>query len=680
MAECATERCAAPTSPGATLRDDGAVFAVASRNAESISVCLFDAEDRETDRIALSQRDDDLRYGFIPRIAAGQRYGLRAEGPWDPQRGHRFDPAKLLVDPYATQLDRPFVYDPTLATPRPHARDTARLVPKAIVQPAVVANEAKRKSKAEPPRLIYEVGVRAHTKCNPDVPLDLRGTLRGLAAPHVVARMQKLGVSHVEIMPVTAWIDERHLPPLGLTNAWGYNPVTFMALDPRLAPGGFDDLQHVTDVLRAAGIGVLVDVVFNHSGESDAQGPTLSLRGLDNALYYRHAQDGSLINDAGCGNILACDEPVVRRLVLDSLRRFAEAGVAGFRFDLATTLGRNADCFSPDAPLLQEIATDPLLRGLELIAEPWDIGPGGYQVGTFRAPWREWNDRYRDDVRRFWRGDAHAAGAFATRIAGSSDLFRRENRTPSASVNFVAAHDGFSLRDLVSYSSKRNLANGEDNRDGNGSEIAWNCDLDGETGDAEIPARRGADVRALLATLFLSRGTPMLTAGDEFGRTQGGNNNAYAQDNVTTWLDWAAADRDLATFVAALAALRARIPLLHADRFLDGRAHDDARHPDAAWTRADGLRFEDADWNNADFIGLTLAPVDGDGARAHLMFNRGETSLDARPPAPAPDRQWRLALDSAAGFCGDLAREIATIHVPARGVVALIESTRGAGS
>ena len=555
MAERAAESCCAPVSPGVELFRGGARFCVASRHAEAISVCLFDESDRETERLRLA-RKDDLFCGFIPNVRAGQRYGLRADGPWDPQRGHRFDPDKLLVDPYATRLDRPFRYDPALAARRGQGADTAALVPKAIVEPNVAREALRREPIAT--RLVYEINVRAHTKLDPDVPLEMRGTLRGLCQPHVIERLARLGVSHVELMPIHAWIDERHLPPLGLSNAWGYNPVAFMALDPRLAPEGAEDLRRATAALGDAGIGVLLDVVFNHSGESDEQGPTLSLRGLDNALYYRHSPDGSLVNDAGCGNILACDEKIVADLVLDSLRRFARAGVAGFRFDLATTLGRRAAGFDPQAPLLKAIAGDPVLGRLELIAEPWDIGPGGYQVGRFGAPWKEWNDRYRDDVRRFWRGDRGAAGAFATRICGSADLFAHDGRRPSANVNFVAAHDGFPLRDLVSYSHKQNWNNGEENRDGNSGEIAWNNGSEGETRDEATTARREADVRALLATLFLSRGTPMLTAGDEFGRTQNGNNNCYAQDNALTWLGWEKADLFLSDFVAGLTRLRAR--------------------------------------------------------------------------------------------------------------------------
>ncbi|MDE2363275.1 MAG: glycogen debranching protein GlgX [Hyphomicrobiales bacterium] len=668
MAEQTAERCAAPEGPGARLVDGGAVFAVHSRHAERIDVCLFDPQDHETGRFGLPARAGDLHYGFLPRVAAGQRYGLRADGTWAPAHGHRFDPAKLLVDPYATRLDRAFAYDPALALPREAAVDTAPFVPKAIIEPAATASEA---GAPVAPRLVYEVCVKAHTKLDPDVPADLRGTLRGLCAPHVVERMARLGVSHVELMPIAAWIDERHLPPLRLSNAWGYNPVAFMALDPRLAPGGMDDLRTLVATYRAAGLAIVLDVVFNHTGESDAEGPTLGLRGLDNALYYRHAADGTMINDAGCGNILACDAPAVVQLVLDTLRHYARAGVAGFRFDLATTLGRRPQGFAHDAPLLAAIERDEELKKLLLIAEPWDIGPGGYRLGAFNAPWREWNDRFRDDVRRFWRGDAHAAGAFATRIAGSSDFFAGKGRAPSASVNFVAAHDGFSLRDLLTYSFKNNWANGEQNRDGNGGEIAWNCGAEGETGDESVIDRRRRDARALLATLFLSRGTPMLTAGDECGRSQGGNNNAYAQDNETIWLDWANVDTTLAGFVAGLANLREQCGAVRADRFLTGARTGEAAHADAVWSQADGSAFADCDWANARFVGLTLAPADG-GGRAHLVFNRGD-AIDMRLPAPDPGCGWRLALDSARGFVGAEIRVAQDTQAPARAVLVFLE-------
>jgi glycogen operon protein len=645
----------APVAPGARVHDDGVEFVVRSHSAKRIQLCLFDEQGaREIARIPFAERFGDLWRAFAPGLGVGARYGLRADGPRDPRAGHWFDPAKLLVDPYAARLDRPFVHSPEL---RASCVETAALVPRAIVERLPEAPRAAPRA----PDFIYELPVKAHTRLDAAVAPAARGTLAGLVAPHVVERLVRLGVSHVELMPVAAWIDERHLPPLGLSNAWGYNPVTMMAPDPRLAPGGIADLRRVVETLRAAGIGVILDVVFNHTGESDADGPILSLRGLDNALYYRRDARGDFVNDAGCGNVLACDEPAVAQLVLDTLRHYVRhAGVDGFRFDLATVLGRDARGFSPDAPLLAAIGQDPMLRDRILIAEPWDIGPGGYQLGRFRHPWREWSDRYRDDMRRFWRGDARAIGAFATRLAGSADLFQPGARRPSASVNFIAAHDGFSLRDLVTCDAKRNHANGEDNRDGASHEICW------------VAEDAGRDARALLATLILSRGTPMLTAGDEFGRTQNGNNNAYAQDNATTWLDWDRADDELAQFVAGLARLRARMPALTEDRFLTGRVGQGGA-PDVVWSLPDGRPFTDADWADGDGLALTLAPAEGPGARLHLVFNRGaERALT--PPPPAPGLRWRLALDSAAGFVAPEGGADAPSTAPARGVLALVET------
>ena len=675
MDERDAEPCAPLDGPGLRLTEDGAVIGVASRHADRIWICLFDNEDGEAARVALRGRDGDLHYGFLPGVRAGQKYGLRADGRWDPRDGHRFDPAKLLVDPIARRLDRPFRFDPALTAPRAAAVDTARLVPKAVVEHAL---PHRTPAPASQPALIYELCVKAHTMRDELVPGRLRGTLAAVALPHVVERFVRLGVTHVELMPIAAWIDEGHLLPLGLTNAWGYNPVVFGALDPRLAPGGMADLRTTVAALRAVGIGVILDVVYNHTGESDAFGPTLSLRGLDNALFYRLTADGALINDAGCGNSLDCTQPAVVALVVETLRRFVlEAGVEGFRFDLATSLARRPEGFDPRAPLLAAIAADPVLRGRLLIAEPWDIGPGGYQLGRFPSGWLEWNDRYRDDVRRFWRGDPHAAGAFATRLAGSSDLFQHSGRGPRESVNFIAAHDGFTLRDLVSYSAKRNHANGENNRDGNSSEICWSGGAEGETAEAGALARRRADVRALLATLFLSLGAPMLTAGDEFGRTQGGNNNAYAQDNDTTWLDWATADGRLAEFVAGLARFRADNALLTENRFLTGRTENGTLYPDAKWQRADSGAMADADWSHADFVALTRAPVQGVGARLHLAFNRDDAAVDMILPAPRAGMGWSLAIDSGAGFVGQRAVDGDRYDVGARSVVAFVEQALG---
>ena len=675
---------AAQARLGVTLNEDGGMAAVFSRHADAIWLCTFDPHDgREIDRWRLKGRDGAILHGFVPGLKAGTRYGLRADGPYEPSRGHWFDPAKLLADPYATRLDRAYRFAPELSAVRAAGVDTAPLVPRAIVEAAASAAEPFT-GRPTPPKLIYEVAVKAFTKLHPDVPAHLRGDLRGLSHPACIEHMVRLGVSHVELMPIFPWIDERHLPPLGLSNAWGYNPVVMMALDPRLAPEGLDDLRHAVRALHEAGIAVLLDVVFNHTGESDELGPTLSMRGLDNSSYYRLDADGSgrFVNDTGCGNTLACDSEPVIGLVLDTMRHFVErAGVDGFRFDLAPVMGRGATGFSPDAPLLRAIAGDPVLGGVEVIAEPWDIGPGGYQVGAFPAPFREWNDKYRDDVRRFWKGEPGALGRFATRIAGSADIYASRRATPSAGVNFIAAHDGFTLRDLLSYTGKRNTANGEANRDGTNDNFSWNNGADGDAVDETIRARRVRDARALLATLLLSRGTPMLTAGDEFGRTQRGNNNAYAQDNETVWLDWPLADAGLAEFTAALVRLREALAPLHMDRFLTGKdlpeaPQGDGGLPDVAWWRADGREMGDGDWADGDILALTLSsrPGASDVERVFLAFNRAGELRPLVPPPPRRGFDWSLVLDSAASLARVEAKDVGfTGEAEARSVIALVE-------
>ena len=458
-----------PAVLGVTVEDIGANIAVYSRHAERIFLCLFDtAGEREIARLPLA-RINDVHCGFVEGLRPGVRYGLRADGPYDPARGQWFDPAKLLVDPYARALDRPFDFHPDLAAPRSAARDTALLVPKAIVGAPPVAGPPPRGLPSGPPSFIYEIAVKAFTKTNPAVPERLRGTVAALAEPAALDHFLRLGVDTVELMPIAAWIDERHLPPLGLHNVWGYNPVVFMAPDPRIAPGGLAEVRSTVDTLHHAGIRVVLDAVYNHTGESDAYGVTLSLRGLDNLIYYGHVGDdlGRLINDTGCGNTLASDRDPVVRLVTDAMRHWVTAtGIDGYRLDLATVLGRTASGFSSHAAILAAIERDPLLKNTIMIAEPWDVGPGGYQLGNFPRRWLEWNDRYRNDVRRFWRGDPWTLGPLATRLAGSSDIFGSHDRSPAASVNFLAAHDGFALADVVAYGEKHNEANGEQNRDG----------------------------------------------------------------------------------------------------------------------------------------------------------------------------------------------------------------------
>ncbi|MFS0772075.1 glycogen debranching protein GlgX [Sphingomonas sp. 1P08PE] len=606
----------APPPPDRTLgahwRAEHTSFAVRAPEATSVLLCLFDGE---AERRLPMTRSGEIWSLNVAGIAPFQRYGYRADGPYDPPAHRWFDPAKLLVDPYAVELDARFVYDAALGT---RGIDTAHLVPKALVQPAM------RRPPPPPPLfapggLVYELNVRSFTMRHPDVPIHQRGTIAALAHPSIVAHLKKLGVTAVELMPIVAWIDERHLPPLGLTNAWGYNPVAPMAIDPRLAPGGIEELRETVATLRTAGIGLILDLVFNHTGESDGGGPTLCLRGLDPASYAQ-AGDGSLINDAGTGNTLDFARPHVRELTLAALRHFALTGVEGFRFDLAPVLARGPG-FDPAAPIFAAIAADPILSSRVMIAEPWDIGPGGYQLGKFPPNWLEWNDRFRDDVRRFWRGDGDA-GALATRLAGSSDLFAGGSGTRS--VNFVAAHDGFALADVASYAGRHNLANGENNRDGHAGEVCWNNGVEGPSDDPEVRRRRDADVRALLAILFAARGTPMLTAGDEFGRTQAGNNNAYAQDNEISWLDWENRDTDLEDYVARLSRFRRNGPLAdqHWLQLADWRDMTDRPMTPDRWSGMGGFLLRLPDGEQLVYIRIDRGERRVTLARAAVLESR----------------------------------------------------------
>ncbi|MGV3512781.1 MAG: glycogen debranching protein GlgX [Novosphingobium sp.] len=585
--------------PGAEITDGRTRFTVRSPHAEALTLCLFDGDSEQ--RVAMRRAGENWTVE-LPGTLCGTRYGYRASGEWNPAAGLWFDPAKLLVDPYAIELDCPFTYDASLSA---YGADTAAIVPKAVVgrhKPVAPAPPLFRHG-----GLIYELNVRGFTKLHPDVPEAARGTVAALAHPAVIAHLKRLHVGAVELMPIVAWIDERHLPPLGLSNAWGYNPVAMMALDPRLCPGGVAELRETVATLRAEGIGVILDIVLNHSGESDVLGPVISLRGLDDAAYAK-APDGSLINDTGCGNTLDFGNPAVRQLALDSLRHFVHhCGVDGFRFDLAPILARSPG-FAADAPIFAEIAADPLLADRVMIAEPWDIGPGGYQLGNFPRNWLEWNDRYRDDVRRFWKGDA-GVNVLATRIAGSADLFGKACR----SVNFLAAHDGFTLADTLSYQQRHNWANGEDNRDGHGENFSWNNGTEGNTDDPAVLSRRAAFARAMLGTLFVSTGTIMLTAGDEFGRSQHGNNNAYAQDNAITWIDWANCDSALGQHVFELAAWRAARTDVFASFSELGE-----------WRRLDGASIHPGDWEWSGTPGFSWEGP-------HYSFRIDRTLPDAGP-------------------------------------------------
>ncbi|HBK06052.1 MAG TPA: 4-alpha-glucanotransferase [Acetobacteraceae bacterium] len=634
-----------PPAMGITVVGDGIDVAVHAPDAEAVAVCLFDAQDHETRRIRLPERTGPVHHGHIADVPLGAPYGLRAFGPWDPAAGLRFNGAKLLVDPWATTIDRPFkLHELLFDRDRPRPEDTASLMPKGIVGSPDAIPVHSRPAFDWNRQVIYELHVRGFTMTHPDIPPAIRGTFAALGHPASIAHLLRLGISTVELMPSAAWVDERHLPPLNLTNYWGYNPMAFLAPDPRLAPGGWAEVRAAVDALHAVGLNVILDVVLNHSGESDELGPTLSLRGLDNAGYYRLRANRSLyVNDAGCGNVLAMDRPIALRLGMDALRAWAVyGGLDGFRLDLAATLGRRADGFDRDAPFLAAVEQDPVLSRCVMIAEPWDIGPGGYQLGAFPARWGEWNDRFRDTVRRFWRGDGGMLGEFTTRFAGSGDVFG--GRPLSRSVNYVTAHDGFTLADLVSYETKHNRANGEDNRDGTDDNLSWNNGIEGPSDDPAVIAARNRDVRALLATLLLSRGTPMLSMGDELGRTQHGNNNAYVQDNAGSWIDWLNADDALVGFTAAAIAVRRALGAVFGGAVLQGGPVGAAVLPDVTWCGLDGSPI--SDWAR-DADGTLIAVLFADGLRAALVFHSHAVAVKIGLPEARPGFAWVRALDSA---------------------------------
>ena len=662
-----------PAALGATVTAEGVNFAVYSETASALYVSLYDELDKEIGRFELDGHEENVHFGLIAGIGPGIKYGFRADGPYDPGKGFHFDPNKLLVDPYARRIDRPFVRSPRLRLPREDAVDTAPLVPKAIVMGARNPQASPRR---KAPQLFYELNVRGYTMRHPSVQGALRGTVAALTTQRVVEHFRYLGVDTVELMPVAAFIDDAHLPILGLTNAWGYNPVTYFAPDPRLMPRGPQELRVLTDFYRKQGISVILDVVYNHTGEGDELGPVLSLKGLDALSYYRHAEiDGQLrlINDTGTGNTLRCDHPAVQRLVIDSLRYWVEeTGVSGFRFDLAPVLGREPG-FNPDARMLQMIKSDPLLSKSILVAEPWDPGPGGYQLGRFGKEFREWNDTYRDEVRGFWRGEHGKVGALAGKLAGSAEIFNFAGRKPSAGVNFLAVHDGFTLADLVTYADKHNEANGEDNRDGHSDNHSWNCGVEGPTDDPAVIAARRRDVRAMLATLFLSRGAVLIQQGDEMGRTQQGNNNAYAQDNEITWVDWEAADGSLVDFVAALNTFRQAHPALVADRFLGGEERGGLR--DVVWRHPEGREMSEGDWNDggSSVLGMHLNVAEDE---VLAWFNRHAEAVTAVLPDGA--HGWTVALISDDTAEAPIAEDGKSLLLPARSVVVLVPAEASA--
>jgi isoamylase len=627
-----------PWPLGVTPEAGGANVAVVSEAAERVELCLFDpGGERELRRIALPERTDGVFHGYVEGLAVGQVYGLRAHGPWDPRRGQRFNPHRLLLDPYTRRLTGRFAWagahlvdpaDPLAFDPR----DTGPFVPKGVVTAVPPPPVPLAQPRIPWERtVLYEAQVRGMTRLHPEVPASRRGTFAGLAHPAVLDHLVGLGVTTVELMPVTAFLDERRLVEKGLVNYWGYNPYAFFVPEPRYTAGdGAPEAEFagMVEALHGAGLEVVLDVVFNHTAETDELGPTFMFRGLDNALYYRlrHDDPALYVNDTGCGNTLNTAHPRVLQLVLDSLRHWAAWGVDGFRFDLGPVLGRGPDGgFAADAPLLQAMRQDPVLGRLKLIAEPWDIGFGGYRLGGFPPPFAEWNDRYRDCVRRFWRGDEAVAPELAARLLGSAELFERSGRASFASVNFVAAHDGFTAWDSAAYARRHNRANGEDNRDGHAHEVSLDHGAEGPSGEPLIEHHRQRHVRNLLATLFLSQGTPMLAMGDEALRSQGGNNNAYCQDNETSWHDWnriGVPGHAMIDFVSRLAALRRAYPILRCRRFLHGRERDGEGVPDTLWLAPDGQALTPAAWNEA-----------GRRALALVLNGRARPELAATPAA-----------------------------------------------
>jgi glycogen operon protein len=665
----------------------GVNVAVFSAHATRIEVCLFDAAGRET-RHGLPERTGDIWHGFLPGVGPGQLYGFRAHGPWRPEEGHRFNPAKLLLDPYARRLTAPPRIVPQMAGHRagaagdetgPDPVDSAPYMPKCVIVAPFPEPVPPGPGRPLSETVIYEAHVKGLTRRHPAA--RPRGTFAALASAPMLEHYRRIGVTAIELMPVQAFVTDAFLAERGLTNYWGYQTIGFFAPDPRYLSGSdVAEFRAMVGRLHAAGIEVILDVVYNHTGEGNELGPTLCFRGLDNASYYRLLPDRRrYVDDTGCGNTLNLAHPMVMRLVMDSLRYWAaEMGVDGFRFDLAVALGRGSQGFDPRAPFLQALLQDPVLARCKLIAEPWDVGPGGYRLGEFPAPFLEWNDRYRDAVRAFWRGDAGAAAGLAARITGSAGEFDHSGRPATSSVNYIAAHDGFTLADVVAYARKHNEANGEDNRDGHDHNLSDNMGVEGPTEDPAIRAARARRVRAMLATLFLSQGTPMLLAGDEIGRTQSGNNNAYAQDNEISWLDWEAADMGLAAFVGRLAAFRRAHPILRQTRFLHARPRDEDGVPDLFWHHPDGRPMTEADWRDPQLTVVcaelrTAAGTPPYATREEAIlavFNAGP-GRQVRLPAPPAGRVWRLALDSADPARAEVAGE--RIAVAGQSVVALVQ-------
>ncbi|HET6819561.1 MAG TPA: glycogen debranching protein GlgX, partial [Candidatus Limnocylindria bacterium] len=611
----------APYPLGATWDGSGVNFALFSENASGVELCLFDEHGAEQ-RVAMPERTDQVWHAYLPDVGPGQRYGYRVDGPWDPAAGHRFNPAKLLLDPYAFGIDRAIDGDELFTGHRAgqggalvrDERDSAPAMARGVVIDRGFDWEGDGPlARPWEETLIYEAHVRGFTRQHPDVAPHLQGTYGGLASDAALGYLQDLGITALELMPVHHHVDERHLVERGLTNYWGYNTIGFFAPDSRFA--ATDDpvreFKGMVKALHRAGIEVILDVVYNHTGEGNGDGPTLSFRGIDNAAYYRldPADLSRYVDYTGTGNTLNAVHPATLQLIMDSLRYWiVEMHVDGFRFDLASALARELHDVDRLGSFFDIVRQDPMISQVKLIAEPWDVGPGGYQVGNFPVGWAEWNGKYRDTVRRFWKGAGSQAAELGYRLTGSSDLYAQGGRLPHASINFVTAHDGFPLADLVSYEQKHNEANGEDNRDGESNNESMNFGVEGPTTDPVVLEARARQQRNFLATLLLSQGVPMLLGGDEIGRTQGGNNNAYCQDNTISWFDWNMTDasRQLLDYTRGLIQLFHAHPVLRRRRFFQGRRIRGSRVKDLTWLAPDGTEMTDAQWESASVHAIAL--------------------------------------------------------------------------
>jgi len=662
-----------PEHLGAHWDGQGVNFALYSSAAQAIELCLFDASAQQVQCFQLTEMQDGVWTGYLPGCEPGQRYGYRAHGPWAPFDGLRFNPSKLLIDPYARALDGVFqwsgaIYDFDHTTfgesLQPNLTDSAAFVPKCVVTGPVAELPAKQPRIPWSEVIIYEANVRGYTMRHPDIPEQERGKFQGMSNGKILEYLKALGITTLELMPVHAMIDEGFLVGRGLKNFWGYNSINFFTPESRLAlRDAGREFREMVNAIHEAGIEVILDVVYNHTGEGGGKGPTLCFRGIDNLSYYRTDPEmpGHYLNDTGCGNTINAEHPRVQALIRDSLVYWhKEMGVDGFRFDLAPVLGLSPLGFNPDHVLLQKINDDPCLSTARLIAEPWGPGPGGYQLGHFPSGWAEWNDRYRDSVRRFWRGDEDQLSGLAKALHGSSDIFEASGRPPQASINFVTSHDGFTLRDLVTYESRHNAANGEENRDGHTHNFSCNHGVEGETRDEEINQLRRRQRLNMLATLLLSKGTPMLLAGDELGNSQSGNNNAYAQDNETGWIDWSGMtdDPDFLHQVQALIRLRGRMPHTRRDTWPHGSDHNGDGLRDIEWLQPAGGRMQEEQWHSESAMTLFFPEMKDSRPNGQqfvqnglvavaIMLNASEESRDFSLPEIPQEGAWQLVFHSA---------------------------------